>query len=194
MFAKSMLFSSAPILWLQVKMIKKIRSLFACDGFVTIEISQPPMNVMLRNCNPEELQKFITELETIIGKQIATGNTSNVPKTTSRTSLLSSSEDPEMKDTPGSLRRSCGSLKRPRSPELSKTTTAKVQKCLRTENTLLSVKSRDKYPSQFMDTLEQVRIHTVGLKIVDKRILRLKWLTVLDLTGNKIKEINQVHG
>ncbi|CAL8127407.1 unnamed protein product [Orchesella dallaii] len=173
--------------------IQKLRTQFAHDGFATIEISRPPLNIMIRNCDPAELQLFITELKKC-GKELAAGGGSIQPIAKDRLSApLPEEKKSETTTTDdGSLRKNGGVFKRPRSPELSKSETAKLRKCLTTNMKIVSVKKRESYPKEFQSSLEQVKIMEVGLRKIDTRILKLKHLTLLDLSGNRLKSMEEL--
>ncbi|ODM97172.1 Leucine-rich repeat protein 1 [Orchesella cincta] len=170
--------------------IQKLRTQFVHQGLATLEIRQPPLNVMLRNCDSDQLQEFLDTIRKF-GNELVAG-TGNMPASAPSCSRLSAPLQDEKKAeaAESSLRKTGGAFKRPRSPELSKTETAKLKKVLTTNLKVVSVKKRENYPKEFPSSLEQVKIVEVGLRKIDTRLFRLKHLTVLDLSGNKLKSID----
>lgn len=138
---------------------------------------------MLRDCKPEELRAFVDNLNKLRsgGKMSAALKESQCGKVKS-----------EKVEVAESMRKSLG-VKRPRSPELSKSEVARIKKTLSGEDKIISVKDRANYPKEFPRTAELIKITAIRLRKLDTRMFRLAHLNHLDLSGNCLKDVEGVN-
>lgn len=153
------------------------------EGRATIEIKQPPMNLMLRDCKSEELIAFMDDLKRLLaGKKVIV---------TSASSNSNAQNEVPQSETLESLRKG-RPTKRARSPELSKIEKTKIKRTLDASSQTINVKDRAKYPKEILPTIEKIYIQGIRLKKIDERFFKLRWLHTLNLSGNSIENVTEV--
>jgi len=163
------------------------------QGRATIEILQPPRNLMLRDCQPEELSAFLNELHSLSTRKnlmVSSASTNGQYEVTG--------QQTENQKTLESFRKAKGkgnTSKRARSPEL-RSVENKFRRTLPlspASSQTIRVKDRASYPrKKILPTIERIYIQGIGLQIIDRRFLKLQWLQTLDLSDNSIVYIDRV--